>query len=175
MAVTLALLLTGCGSGVETTIGKAQTVPTALPGPTKRTNPTNFPAIRTRFVLPHLDKDQKPPVQVYVRWSAAYLQSLYSGKLDPEVKKLSSAKAFKTVRSQTARSEQNGGVVWDTIVERIHSVTFGSLGAAITACLVMTGIDGSHSKQSLLTVVSSRDAGWYVLQTAPLTPKLPNC
>jgi hypothetical protein len=174
-AIALALLLTGCGSGVKTTIGKPQDITTALPGQTKQANPNLYPSIRTRFVLPHLDKNQERPVRAYVRWTVAYLQSLHSGKLDPDIKPLSSAKALKTVRNQTENAGQYGGLPWDTIVERVHAVTLGSAGAAITTCMVMKGANGGSTKQSLLTLVGRRDSGWYVVQAAPLPTKLPNC
>ena len=131
----------GCGSGVETRIGSPQSINSTLPKAPKHSG-TDFPEIGTRFVLPHLTPTQKHFVRAYIDWSVATLGSMRSGRLDPRVKKLSSAKTFANVRKQVAQAAASRAGTWKRIVQRIGQV--GTMGTASLNSLA-DEIDGIRS------------------------------
>ncbi len=172
-AVALALLLTGCGSSVQTTIGSPQNVNSALPTPPKGAR-TNFPEIATRFVLPRLTPAQKRFVRAYVDWSVATLTSMRSGRMDPRVRKLSSATTFQTVQKQVAQAAAGGGT-WKRIVERIQQVGMMGVSSAFGVCMAVTTDAGATTRISLVVQMAERSSGWYVFGSAVSPTKLPNC
>jgi len=173
-ALTLALTLSACGSGVQTTVGSPQTIAATLPKPVKASD-THFPAIGTRYVLPkHLTRSQKEPIHTYIRWNVASLTSLKAGKMDKKVKPLSSGETYRMVKTQVQKASAHPGA-WGTIVEKISKVSRTGSSASFGVCMVITAGNGTKSKSSLVVQMGQRSSGWYVSRFGASPVKLPGC
>ena len=173
-ALTLALAVSACGSGVQTTIGAPQTITATLPKPVKASD-TKFPAIGTRFVLPkHLARDQKAPIHTYIRWNVASLTSLKAGKMDKKVKPLSSGETYRMVKTQVQKAAAHPGA-WGTIVEKIRNVERTGSSASFGVCMVITAGNGTKTKSSLAVQMGQRGSGWYVSRFGASPVKVPGC
>jgi len=175
VAIVLAGLLAGCGS-TPTTLGSPQTIPTALPSRTTASAGTNFPAINTRFVVPHLSGERSAIARAYIVWTVASSLSLRSGRMDPRVKRLSSAAMYDAIQTQVQKYAQyTTAASWGPIVQRVDKVELTDGGASMTVCTSTTDKKGKKSKQGALVEMHKHRTQWQVTKVYHLSVKLPHC